>query len=284
MEPMIRNALSLMHERYSDNLTLDDLASAAIMSKFHFIRIFREAMGVTPCRYLSALRLHEAKRLLRSTRMNVSDISSKVGYSSTGSFTRRFTDSVGYSPIQYRNSVVYGRDVATARERRSDDAAVDSGTLGGLVWGSVRAPRDVDEVFVGIFDTPILECTAIASRLLEGTGAFRLRAPAGRPYYVHAVAWGVEGAAESGPWSDENGGLLVASAGPFTAPSEVVTRVELELVPHGWGRPPVLLSLSQARRKVLTRRTVRPRTPIGCVARPAGESGTLVAAFADAVA
>lgn len=264
---MIRNALSLMHERYSENLTLDDLASAAIMSKFHFIRIFRDAVGLTPCRYLSALRLHEAKRLLRSTRMNVSDISSKVGYSSTGSFTRRFTESVGYSPIQYRNSVLFGRDAAAGQRRAGHDGA-QTGAF-GVIGGSVRAGQEVGEVFVGIFDKLILECPAISSRLLESTGSFRLRTPVGRPYYVHAVARATEATAETGPWHDENGGLLVASAGPFTTGPDTLTHVDLELGPHGWGQLPVLLALPLGRhgsRPAVA--GVRHGHPIGTVARP----------------
>lgn len=301
MESMIHNALSLMHARYAEDLTLDDLAEAAIMSKFHFIRIFRDALGVTPCRYLSAVRLHEAKRLLRSTRMNVSDISTRVGYSSTGSFTRRFTDSVGYSPIQYRNRAVYGGGVVVPGLRGGDPRGdADPGdTPSGIVWGSVRAPYDVQELFVGVFENPILERTPIACRLLQRPGPFRMVVPAGRQWYVHAVAWPVEcpagdpveklieeleGARDPGPWHDENGGLLVASAGPVTVAAGASLRVDLEVGLHGWGQPPVLLALPRTRRGGAARGGARPANSASSLPEDgeefAGRPGVLAGAVA----
>jgi len=52
------------------------------VSPFHFSRIFAKTVGLTPGRYLTALRLFEAKRLLLSTSLTVSDVVCSVGYSS----------------------------------------------------------------------------------------------------------------------------------------------------------------------------------------------------------
>ncbi|MFD0430964.1 helix-turn-helix domain-containing protein [Streptomyces zhihengii] len=62
------------------------------------------------------MRLHEAKILLLTTSLNVSDIGAQVGYSSTGSFTRRFSESVGCSPPSTGTP-------ATARTRPSTRAS-----------------------------------------------------------------------------------------------------------------------------------------------------------------
>ena len=78
------------------------MARAAMFSKFHFSRIFRRVTGVSPGRFLSAIRLQEAKHLLVSTTLNVADISLRVGYNSVGTFSSRFTRSVGMSPTAYR--------------------------------------------------------------------------------------------------------------------------------------------------------------------------------------
>nr|ABS50455.1 NapR1 [Streptomyces aculeolatus] len=98
MEHLVRHAVTTIRERFFEPLSLDDLAQSVRVSKYHFLRVFTRVTGVTPGRFLSAVRLHEAKRLLLSTSLTVADISAQVGYSSTGSFTRRFTESVGLSP------------------------------------------------------------------------------------------------------------------------------------------------------------------------------------------
>ncbi|CAM5566892.1 HTH-type transcriptional activator RhaR [Streptomyces glaucescens] len=102
MEHLAQGAVITIRERFHEPLSLDDLARSVMVSKFYFLRVFRRITGVTPGRFLSAVRLHEAKRLLADTRLNVADISAQVCYSSTGTFSRRFTASVGISPTQYR--------------------------------------------------------------------------------------------------------------------------------------------------------------------------------------
>ncbi|WP_425442561.1 helix-turn-helix domain-containing protein [Streptomyces colonosanans] len=93
-----------MRENYHEPLVLDDLARSAMMSKFYFIRVFQRTTGVTPGRFLSAVRLHEAKSHLVHSSLNVAEISARVGYSSASTFSRRFTASVGLSPTQFRRS------------------------------------------------------------------------------------------------------------------------------------------------------------------------------------
>lgn len=230
MEQLIRQAVDLMRARYFDPLTLDDLADAAIMSKFHFIRTFRVVVGVTPCRYLSALRIQHAKRLLRSTTMNVSEISAEVGYSSTGSFTRRFTASVGCSPIQYRNHRL------TEQKR-----AVPEDPGWGAVTGTLHAPDRGAALYVGVFESPILECPPVAYAVLDEPGAFCLdRVPAGT-WYVHAIGCSAQG----GDGARHARRLLVDSRGPVKVAPGRKAEVDLTVGPHRWTDPPMLFALPQ---------------------------------------
>ena len=96
-EKAVLRAIETMHDRLGDPLTVDDMARAAMFSKFHFTRMFQRVTGVSPGRFLSALRLQRAKELLVSTPMNVADISVTVGYNSVGTFSSRFSRSVGMS-------------------------------------------------------------------------------------------------------------------------------------------------------------------------------------------
>src|ERR1700733_1339176 len=102
MDDAIERAIECIWERYSEPLSLTQIAESALLSRFYFARLFREATGITPGRFLAAIRIHQAKRLLLSTPMSITDISSAVGYNSLGSFTNYFTASVGVSPGQFR--------------------------------------------------------------------------------------------------------------------------------------------------------------------------------------
>ena len=79
-----------------------DLADHAGYSPHHFSRTFRSTVGVSPGRYLTALRIAEAKRLLLTDSEPVIDVAAAVGFASLSSFTRRFAASVGLPPADLR--------------------------------------------------------------------------------------------------------------------------------------------------------------------------------------
>jgi AraC-like DNA-binding protein len=97
-------ARDLVDARYSESLTVDDLARAAKLSRAHFSREFRRAFGESPHAYLLTRRLERAAALLRNTDRSVADICFSVGLQSVGSFTTSFTRTYGMSPIAYRAS------------------------------------------------------------------------------------------------------------------------------------------------------------------------------------
>src|SRR5260370_39180734 len=93
-----QRAIQVMQRHLHEGLTLEDLASEACLSPSHFHRVFRRLIGIAPGEFLSALRFQMARRLLLTTPLSVTDICFEVGYTSTGSFTSRFTQLVGLSP------------------------------------------------------------------------------------------------------------------------------------------------------------------------------------------
>jgi AraC-like DNA-binding protein len=95
-------AKDLADARYTEPLTVDDLARAAGLSRAHFSREFRRAFGETPHGYLLIRRLERAAALLRSTDRSVADICMTVGLDSVGSFTTSFTRMFGRPPTAYR--------------------------------------------------------------------------------------------------------------------------------------------------------------------------------------
>src|SRR2546421_674342 len=94
----VERAIQTMHTHLHEVLTLEDLAAVAYLSPSHFTHVFRRLIGIPPGEFLAALRFQAARRLLVTTTLSVTNICFEVVYSSTGSFTSRFTQLVGLSP------------------------------------------------------------------------------------------------------------------------------------------------------------------------------------------
>jgi AraC family transcriptional regulator len=91
-----------MAEHVAEDFSLDRIAAQAGLSKFHFQRLFKSAMGVTPSRYHINLRMNLARRLLRETKKSVVDIALEVGYANPSHFAQLFRRETGLSPSDYR--------------------------------------------------------------------------------------------------------------------------------------------------------------------------------------
>lgn len=241
MEPAARRAveraIDAMRHNLADDLTIDDIARAAMFSKFHFSRVFREATGVSPGRFLSAMRLEEAKRLLLSTVDSVTEISHQVGYHSVGTFSSRFSSSVGMSPTTYRlaRGAVPGPPPGTAH----------IGPARSGVHGRVFAPDggDCGSVFVGLFPTRVPEGRPVRATVLDGPGTYSL--PRVWPGTWYLLAQTVTG-------QDRRPGGHVGACGPIEVRACGVTRLaDVRLRPRCAMDPPMLLALPTERTAVL---------------------------------
>jgi AraC-like DNA-binding protein len=90
---------------YDLPLNLDQISSQACFSRYHFLRLFREAFAKTPHQYLVERRIEKAKELLSSKDLRVTDICFEVGFQSLGSFSSLFHKYVGHAPISYREKI-----------------------------------------------------------------------------------------------------------------------------------------------------------------------------------
>jgi AraC-like DNA-binding protein len=86
---------------YNTKIDLENICDEACFSKFHFIRLFKKIYEKTPHQYLSDVRIHKAKELLRNG-FSVNDSCFLVGFESVTSFTALFRKSVGKNPSAYQ--------------------------------------------------------------------------------------------------------------------------------------------------------------------------------------
>ena len=102
LDPIVAATLDELARRIDRPTTLADLASRAGYSPQHLNRSFRAALGMTPLRYLTNLRLQRAVALLHENRLTVAAIARKVGIEDEYYFSRLFRRHTGRSPSQYR--------------------------------------------------------------------------------------------------------------------------------------------------------------------------------------
>jgi AraC-like DNA-binding protein len=103
------NAVQRMQDyimaHYQEEITLEDLAKAAMYSPWHALRAFSELLGKTPFEYLRWVRLTEAARKLRETNMSVLDIALESAFGSHEGFTKAFSRVFAISPQKYRKQM-----------------------------------------------------------------------------------------------------------------------------------------------------------------------------------
>ncbi|HEX8493618.1 MAG TPA: helix-turn-helix domain-containing protein [Pyrinomonadaceae bacterium] len=104
----IRRAVELMHARLEESLPLEEIASAAHLSPFHFARLFKKLTGATPHAYLANLRAARAQTLLADTDLSITEVSARVGYDSPSHFAKAFRRATGLSPSVFRNAIIRG--------------------------------------------------------------------------------------------------------------------------------------------------------------------------------
>lgn len=112
----LKRVLDYIEANLEGDLTLDLMASIACLSRFHFSRAFKQAVGQSPHRYVSARRLDRAKVLLTQDDRSLVDIALSLSFSCQANFTRAFTQATGQSPGRYRQ---------TAGSMRSEFSPVD---------------------------------------------------------------------------------------------------------------------------------------------------------------
>ena len=113
----LRRVLDYIEANLEGDLPLDLMASIACLSRYHFARAFKQAVGHSPHRYVSARRLDRAKALLMRGDRSLVDIALSLSFSSQANFTRAFKQATGQAPGQFRQ--VFGSQRSERSLRRA---------------------------------------------------------------------------------------------------------------------------------------------------------------------
>lgn len=92
-----------LYKHYSEPLTLDLIAEAVGLDRFSLCHRFKDERGISVIAELTAIRISKAKRMLRYTQEAVESVGRLVGFESASYFAKRFGETVGCSPREYRN-------------------------------------------------------------------------------------------------------------------------------------------------------------------------------------
>jgi AraC family transcriptional regulator len=101
----IRAVQAYVEGHLDQSIALAQMAAAARLSAFHFLRAFRRSVGVTPGQYVLDCRMERARSLLKSSPLTVAEVANRVGFEHASHFTRAFRRSVGVTPSLFRNSL-----------------------------------------------------------------------------------------------------------------------------------------------------------------------------------
>ncbi|GAB3696274.1 helix-turn-helix domain-containing protein [Saccharopolyspora tripterygii] len=237
-------AACFIAEHAAEPITLADVADHVGYSPFHLARSFERAHGQPPGRFLAAHRFQRAKRLLLAGDERVSDICCEVGFSSVGTFTRRFTAEIGLSPVSFRRLP----DVLSDAPPRP--VLVPGGAeAGGVVTGAVHldpaasaAVGGAAAIYVGLFAQRAPRGVPIVGALLDEQGRFGLTGIPPGSYWLLATAFAARAdhAQQLVPgWNVVGGSATPVRVGPARPPEH--REITLQVVPP-WSAP-VLVAL-----------------------------------------
>ncbi len=100
----INKVMLYISKNYMKEINIDDFAALIHLSKYYFLKIFKQYTGATPYEYLINYRINEAKVLLKTTHHSISSIALAVGFLNESNFIKQFKRITHLTPLNYRKT------------------------------------------------------------------------------------------------------------------------------------------------------------------------------------
>ena len=111
----LQRVLDFIEARLGEEITLGELAGEACLSQFHFSRLFHQATGLPPHRFVIGRRIRAAQRMLETEELSIAEIAVDAGFGSQANFSRTFRKLIGTTPGQFRGQYRgVGREIAVS--------------------------------------------------------------------------------------------------------------------------------------------------------------------------
>jgi AraC-like DNA-binding protein len=102
--PAIQQAVAYIAEHYRQNISTQDIADAAYLSRSYMSELFTQTYGMAPHEYLTMYRLTRVKDYLLNTSASLAEIAEQTGFRDIFTLSRVFKQKFGLSPSVYRKS------------------------------------------------------------------------------------------------------------------------------------------------------------------------------------
>jgi AraC-like DNA-binding protein len=99
---LIHRAHDLLRDAHGERINVSELASRLNVSREHLTRVFAEATGEPPYRFIMRMRLQRSCNLLKNTDLSVKEIATRMGFGSVSEFCRPFKRQLQLSPTEFR--------------------------------------------------------------------------------------------------------------------------------------------------------------------------------------
>ena len=103
----IQPMLFYIQNNLNNDISMEELAALANLSKDHFTRIFKSIIGIAPCEFIIRKRIETAQFLLLTTDLTQLQIIEKTNFKSVSYFCRIFKKYTNYSPVEYRKQRIH---------------------------------------------------------------------------------------------------------------------------------------------------------------------------------
>ena len=104
----VRRAMAYIDDHPDRAISLQELTGAAGLSRFHFSRVFKQHLGLSPARYVERARIEQAKILIVGAGMSLAHVAQAVGFADQSHFSRRFRFHEGRTPAQFAREQARG--------------------------------------------------------------------------------------------------------------------------------------------------------------------------------
>lgn len=102
----LERTVRYIEDNFTDTLYLDKLARNACLSKYHFCRVFKLYVGMTPMEFITFVRIERARMLLARPDYNITEVAHKTGFNNASDFSKKFKHLTGITPLSYKSLLI----------------------------------------------------------------------------------------------------------------------------------------------------------------------------------